>query len=329
MSLREQWKKLIADAKPAGEQLSAIRVSGRNGVSINAAVDREERRQVLIEIPASADVGDLDVVHGTRFTLGEVDSKYLAGGVRGFSLRLEDDLFEDIFLQLCENVITIVGESSTAELAVSSVFECIDRWKLFMERRRGRLSEAEVRGLIGELNVLCSRIRKQGAADALDSWRAPIGSLRDFEFPDLSLEVKTFSSSLGGVIRINDPAQLIPDGQNRLLLICIELAETSQDELTLSGHVDRARSVLGTSPAVQTLFTGLLASYGYLDEHSQFYTKAFRVDSHLAFNVASQFPRVDPAHLPAGIRDLRFSLAVGDLADFAVDYSEAVGSPHT
>ena len=68
--------------------------------------------------------------------------------------------------------------------------------KLFAEEKNKKLSDAEVKGLLGELcalrNVILMRYSPQ---TAVAGWIGPIGADRDFEFSDTWYEAKAVTLS--------------------------------------------------------------------------------------------------------------------------------------
>lgn len=325
MNLNEAWEILAAETPPAQKQLSALRIVANVGIGVSAAVDLIGRRHLLLEVPSDESLGDLTRIKGRRFSLGEIDQRHFSPGTKGVGLVLEDESFRDLFAELCRSVVSEVRGSTSARAAIPAIYNRVDRWRLFMERSRGKLSDAEVRGLIGELEILSRRVRQAGGFAALESWKAPSGSIRDFEAPDLSIEVKAYSGSQGGTVRISDPLQLVPDGTNTLLLACVELVETSNDSDTLAAHIERMSHLLAPSQVMQSRFDDMLASYGYVEEHSEYYQRGYRVAEAKAFAVTSDFPRIDPSMLSAAVRNVTFSMLVSSLTQFAANIDSDIG----
>ena len=214
---------------------------------------------------------------------------------------------------MCADVAESLMAASNGPDAADSVHLVVDRWIRFMDRRSARLSTSEVKGLIGELNVLDRLIVNSGAQLALEYWKSPSGSIRDFELATASVEVKAFTPSEGASVRINDPYQLEPDFDVPLHLACIEISRSESSETTLPGHIARIESRLEANPKALSLFRDKLLEAGYADWQSNLYLDRWKTGKLYIFTVQPGFPRIEPSTIPEGVETVRFSLEVAKL----------------
>jgi hypothetical protein len=182
-----------------------------------------------------------------------------------------------------------------------------------------------VRGLVGELAVLERSIGRLGAAAALAAWKSPQDSLRDFEFSDRTVEVKTMLAAIGGSVRINDPMQLQPEPGVSLFLACQELGRSDSSDCLLPAHVARVGHRFEHSVRLREDFADALAASGYLPVHVESYSEGYSLGPLHAFLVGPDFPRIHPSAVPCGVVHVQFSLEILKLTQFKVNDVAVIG----
>lgn len=320
-NLSELWKTLreSAQADSADEYRLRLCHSGQ-GLRLFAAVTGTQRdAAIIVEVAAELLPTQLGNISGTRLGLSAAQLPGLPPGRGALVVCLRDPQFEDLFEQLGACLIDAILASETPVEAVRAVVRQIERWRRFLEKRRETLSSEEVRGLIGELAVLERLAARIGPDDALSSWKAPEGSIRDFECPDVAIEVKTFMSSTGASVRISDPLQLEPEPGVPLLLACLELSRTQRQGCTLPDHIARVLRLFSHDITLAEKFENALALVGYLAVHADLYCDGFVIGATYAFPVADDFPRIRAADIPPHVIGVLFSLEVLPLTRSAVD----------
>jgi hypothetical protein len=218
-----------------------------------------------------------------------------------------------------------IRTSNSASAAIHGVVQLIERWRRFLEKHRENLGPEEVRGLIGELSMLERLAMRIGARAALASWRSPFGSIRDFECPNVAVEVKTYMTSTGASVRINDPLQLEPESGIPLLLACQELARSSEEKLTLPGHVARISRLFEGDISLKEDFDNALASAGYLTSHAKLYIDGYALGATNVFEVCDGFPRISAASIPPFVSRVHFDIEILPLARFSVPADTHIG----
>ena len=248
-------------------------------------------------------------------------------GHEGLLVELGDAAFTDLFERLAGDLAAGVAAATTAPAAASVAAGVLDRWFRFMDRSHPRLSEAEVKGLVGELCVLERIAARLGRHAALDAWKSPGGAIRDFEAAGLTAEVKAFSPSQGATVRVNDPFQLEPDPGVPLFLACQELGSSESAEHTLAGHAARVGARFAGDAAAAERFGLLLATAGFPrgSDHPLYARQGWRPGPLHAFRVAVGLPRIAPSVVPAGVSVVRFSLEVAALTPYRVDAAAVIG----
>ena len=96
------------------------------------------------------------------------------------------------FAVLCEDLVESSRQASERS-APAFLLSRLARWKRLMdEPRSDLLSDAELRGLVGELLFLKdTAIPRWGGSLSLTGWEGPFDAPHDFVFPELNVEVKT------------------------------------------------------------------------------------------------------------------------------------------
>lgn len=234
---------------------------------------------------------------------------------RGLVLDLIDPGSSDHFEILASSVLAAVSASSNPAEALSLVVSCLAKWRRFFERGGGLLSEDEQRGLLGELVVLGRLARKRTPAEALAGWAAPGGAVRDFELPDVSIEVKTYQAATGASLRINDPAQLDEAAGRPLFLAAVRMAE-AEVGLTLPETVSRMRGVFSSDVVSLEAFDDALSRCGFLMEHAPLYDIKVIAGPLTLHAVEDGFPRIRPQDVMPGVDRVQFSVPLGALTPF-------------
>ena len=327
MSIRESWVLMRSNiGTPDSGALRMRLLHSLNDLNVYASVSEADQRLGLVfEMPQTVQSPRLFCHNGKRVTV----SRVVGQGVRAEHLAvvvgLKDSECEDLFALLCDQLLGRVAVCRDAKAAIAVVFDEIDRWRRFMDRHVRRLDHAAVIGLVGELAVLERLARRVGKGPALTGWKAPSGSLRDFELGDMTVEAKAYSPSQGGAVHINDPLQLEPEAGKQLLLACQEVAFAEDLGQRLPDHVARVRAMLGPDPGILGDFDRLLADSGYLAVHDDEYRDGYHLGVMKVFRVGSGFPRITPESVPLGVQNVRFGLQVSSLGEYEIDPDSCIG----
>lgn len=92
---------------------------------------------------------------------------------------------------------------------VKAIRFIINKWYYFFEKESDKeLTESEIKGLIGELLFIKNSFQNKDPKDIIKAWKGPESGLRDFNFNNFDVEVKTSSKELGHIHTINNQIQL-------------------------------------------------------------------------------------------------------------------------
>ncbi len=218
-------------------------------------------------------------------------------------LVLTEPALMPVFAALCNDILSCTRIGVDEDLVGTVVVQRITHWRALLERQPHGLGEQVLRGLIGELLVLRSwLVPEMGAADAVTSWRGPLGAPQDFSLPDgTRLEVKTISSNADQV-RIHGLGQL--DGVGDPLKLVVVRAEPAAPEspsaLTAPGLVEQLRRRFEDAPEILFAFDLALAAACW-HEHPSHDAVVLRVLAVDVYDVMADFPRLLQSTVPTGV----------------------------
>lgn len=239
-------------------------------------------------------------------------------------LREPDD--RDVFLTLCHDVITWSGAEDSRTQASASVFRRLSHWHSLMTRARmTAMPPHEVRGLIGELNVLERLIERRGFDMAIKAWVAPDDHPQDFAFDTRIVEVKARLAGARQQVQISSLEQL-ESAHLALSLVIVELVHSgASDAFSLNGFCDRLVAVASKYGVTQedTLQAALLRR-GYLRKED-YDADTYRVSGVRTFDVCTGFPRLIRGDVDARIPRAHYVLDLAHLGDFEADMEAWLG----
>jgi hypothetical protein len=217
-----------------------------------------------------------------------------------------------VFSALCTDIVACT-RSGVSEAALGQVVvKRLAHWRNLLERDSSGLDEAVLRGLIGELMVLRTKVLPMfPAVDAIRSWRGPSGAPQDFLFPDGSrTEVKTVGH-LADQVRINGLAQLDASA-GHLTLAVVRAAPTGPGDphaVSAPALVALVREQLGDDVDALDAFEAALRQVGWHEHtsHADLVLRIMGIDEHL---VNETFPRLSPANVPEGVMDADYIIAL-------------------
>lgn len=231
------------------------------------------------------------------------------------------------FLGLVEYVYRETALAGNRDASVRALIDAVHEFRQFFARRADRLSEAAVRGLFAELELILQlETRGFEVEDVLRSWSGPFRGT-DFRFLGGSAaEVKTVRVPAKSV-KISSEHQL-ENSDRKLYLLLRPLSTVTRGEprsVAFTDVVNRVKTLLEGSPNASKLWTVATSAIG-LDETDAYYTQwAFVAEDWRAFEVVGDFPRITPERLPEGVRSVSYSIELAKLSEFETDFESVLG----
>lgn len=281
----------------------------------------------------------LDVHAGLRFTdnalclvieaLAPAEAHFEAAGMRLSAaaddhgplliLSLEDSVRADLFTNVCADVVAAAAAAPLGE-ELSAFLARLEAWRRFLRDRRSGLARHEVVGLMGELTVLISLLRRDSSS--LGLWTAPDDALQDFVRGGIAIEVKS-TIGTATALRISRLDQLETTGLGRLILMHVLMVQTDEGE-TLRDLIARVLSLL-PGDNEQRLFQNALLRRGLMpDDEEARAQPATLVRAIEAYQVTDDFPRLTRSTVPGAISEAQYDIEIRDIIRFRIDASETL-----
>lgn len=304
------WHHLIGEPL-AADALAARPAVPATSVRVLAAVDRQSRRHLLIELASQeVDLQDrrsrgIDIT--TRALL-------LHDGSRGRYLDLlcRESFGFDVFDSLGAELAGVLA-AGIEEPAIA-VQRLVGKWRRFwVDDARPILSREEQIGLFAELWFLTFwLIPKLGVVRSIEAWRGPLSSRHDIELKSCSIEVKATASGSGRTHRIHGIDQLQTPEGGPLLLFSLAVREEGGGANNLPTLIERARELVSADDETSVRFETKLAQTGYTDIGVDAATLRLRVVDERLYKVEGSFPKVTRTTfrdgVPAGVDEITYSI---------------------
>ncbi|MYD98434.1 MAG: PD-(D/E)XK motif protein [Gammaproteobacteria bacterium] len=242
-------------------------------------------------------------------------------------LRLLDGEHREIFHRLCIDIVSATQDAVSEKEAVALFLGRTWRWhRLLQGRRPDRLSDEEQKGLIGELLVLRDMLFPiSGVETALRSWTGPTGAPKDFELGTVCIESKARRGAATPQVAIASEVQLDTSGIDALYLHVADITGAPSGvggAVTISDVVVSVVSeVAAKAPALTDLLDQRLLSAGF-DAEVDYSDSKWLVGTVHVFEVRDGFPRISTVDVPAGVRDLRYSVSLADCEPFRLELGD-------
>lgn len=267
---------------------------------------------LLLQIPEASFAAKWPVRHyaGVRFDpIVKLDDGY------GLPLMLVDLKARDIFAQLAADIASTGLGEETADAMLAAILSRLALWRRFLQNRIGKMSDEEIRGLIGELFVLGCLLATRGVDSCLDAWKGPVGELHDFRLPNHRIEVKTWCNDSLPRIFISNPSQIVADETCPIWIAAVQVSKSETTGRTLSEWAGTLTKAMDASQ--RELYYSLLADYGFLAAQSELYTDRYAVIEAIFYAVTDSFPRIDPGAIPPAICSVKYAMDLNAIASHA------------
>ena len=313
-SLKNAWATIrarIPQALPGTILEQALPVPGDIGLSAVVRVN-DAMPGIVIRVPSRWSASSWHVLWltGVRFEHPFEDQKDNL-----FPVMMADEDAIEIFTIFVTDIASALSvDGTTMEARMSMLMDKIALWKRFFKKNTAPLSEEEVRGLIGELEILSRMITAYGVDAALETWKGPSGELHDFRYDAFRIEVKTWVNESAPRIFISDPSQIVIDSAWPVFIAAVQLAKDDVAGSTLPVRI--ATILNGMTASQKSIIEVLLADVGYLSVHAELYSNRYTIADSIFYHIRDGFPLIDPTTLPGGVTNLKYALELGALSPF-------------
>ena len=239
------------------------------------------------------------------------------------SLRLTqiDARFNPMFSSLVADVVRAVSEAPTAQDGAAAVVTRLGWWQRFLAKASlDALGRETQQGLYGELWFMRDRLSPcVGIGRSVLAWKGPHGAEQDFQFPTVSIEVKTTVSRQPLRVTITSERQLDNTGAPNLLLAVMSLDVREGGQETLVELISSLRQAATSSPGATMALEEALLEAGYIDIHESFYNRtSYALRSCELYCVREGFPRIVETTLMRGVGYVKYQVEVSQMSSFRV-----------
>lgn len=308
MEVKSLWSELLATHdRPVYRRVDEI-----HPLDLYAGIETGDERVIMLvtdtEPPSSPLFEAIEVRHSLRS-----DGRW----VLLFRLKKLDLIIP--FSGLCQDLIDSTRSGCGNLSAPEYLILRLTRWRRLMELSSAGLSDAETRGLIGELVILESiLVPKFGAMPALLAWGGPYGAAQDFKIAGTLLEVKT--CQLGSWRVLISSIEQLDAGTDPILLAVVRLSISSAEceaAITLNKVVERVRSSLSADTALDE-FNLRLTEAGF-DEQAKSAAVYYQIDEIRGYRVVTGFPRIVRVQVPRPVISASYVVDVSQCTNFEME----------
>lgn len=243
----------------------------------------------------------------------------MVDGQNSYCITLGERSHLDLFETLCRDVVLSAEEAPDQQSALARAVRRTLRWHHLLRGGGTRgLSLEEQRGLVAELAFLRALGEHLGTLEAVEAWKGPNESAKDFELPGTFFEIKARRSAAHPKVRISSEAQLM-DIEGARFFLRVHDVDTSlaHEGENLRDHVDRTAQLFDEDIMALDLWEQRLASIGYSPDLVEL-ERRWHLGAIRTFEVLDGFPRLIPP-MPQGVGEVEYTIRLDACAEFERD----------
>ena len=308
--IKQIWEELEND-KSFTKGLLIRRYSGAVLPEVFIALQQPEK---LLCVAASVS-GDIDINISSFSNLQEIQVDVFPDanhkGKNMLLFKLINNQHKDIFAVLCEDLISSISGETNEKQLVRTVLNRFEKWKsLFNKFALQGLSPEEQRGLFGELFFLRKFLsHNSNFQNVLNTWVGTSMEIRDFQFNDWALEVKTTIGNNHQKVHISSERQLDITHLESLYLYHLSLEKAQEGGESLPQIINSILEILQSDIISVNRFKAKLYEVGYFDQQEDLYAAVgYHVRQDNFYKVEGEFPRLQENELRNGVGDVKYSI---------------------
>lgn len=321
MKIKQIWEALEND-KSFNQGLLIRRYSGAVLPDVFIALQQPEK---LLCIAASIS-SNVEINISSFANLQEIQVNILPDinqkGKNTLLFKLINNQHKDIFAVLSEDLISSISEETNEKKLVSALLNRFEKWKsLFNKFALQGLTPDEQRGLFGELFFLRKYLQhKSDFQNVLNTWVGASKEIRDFQFNDWALEVKTTIGNNHQKIHISSERQLDSTHLETLFLYHLSLEKTQESGESLPQIILSIQEILQGDTISINRFRAKLYEVGYFEQQENLYSSiGYHVRQGNYYKVEGDFPRLQENELRNGVGDVKYSIILSQCTTFIID----------
>lgn len=221
----------------------------------------------------------------------------------------------EYFCIFCQDLLESTKAIIDDETAYKTLRARYFSWRQLFKPDKGKLTETEIMGLIGELLFLQSRLfLEKGIDKAIESWTGIEKAHKDFSFDDVWYEIKTINFGKESV-RISSLEQLDSDVDGHLAVYTLEKMSSSFNGIKLNELVTSIISQLENATQKE-LFMDKLNLYGF-DFSPEYDQWVFSLRDFSIYSVAvNDFPRISRTMIPEAVTKVTYEILLNEIQQY-------------
>jgi hypothetical protein len=268
-------------------------------------------KSIHIDISSFANLRDLQVtlVHDNSFINNNL-----------FVIKLLHYQSRDVFAVMCENMIQSVLSLRSEKQIVRTIINQLEKWQTLFEKLKGEgLTPSEQQGLYGELHFLQKFIVRQDAVSALNSWVGTDRDVRDFQYNNWAVEIKTTAGNNHQKVSISSERQLDETLLENLFLFHLSVEAAKKNGESLNAKIDTIRETLQDNISALNVFNNKLLEVGYFEKHRYLYEeKCYQIRDENYYKIDGDFPRIKEKEIRNGVGDVKYSIILAQCNEYLV-----------
>lgn len=226
----------------------------------------------------------------------------------------------DVFAVMCENMVQSVLSLRSEKQVVRTIINQLEKWQALFERLKGEgLTPSEQQGLYGELHFLQKLIAKQDAVSALNSWVGTDREVRDFQYNNWAVEIKTTAGNNHQKVSISSERQLDETLLENLFLFHLSVEAAKKNGESLNAKVNAIRETLQDNVSTLNVFNNKLLEVGYFEKHTHLYEeKCYQIRDENYYKIDGDFPRIKEKEIRDGVGDVKYSIILAQCNEYLV-----------
>jgi hypothetical protein len=242
------------------------------------------------------------------------DSKFLL-----LNLVLVEKQFKEVFDTLVADIVIGLLNENDIRVILKNYSNRLIKWQSLFERfSQVGLTPEEQRGLFGELFFLRIFLHnKSNSQNVLNTWVGTSKEIRDFQYNNWALEVKTTIGNNHQKVHISSERQLDTTHLENLYLYHLSLEKVQESGESLPQLVSSIKVFLQSDAISLNIFSAKLYEVGYFEQQQDLYSdKGYHIRQDNFYKVEGEFPRLQENELRNGVGDVKYSVIISQCEQY-------------
>jgi hypothetical protein len=236
-------------------------------------------------------------------------------------IELLDYLRRDVFAVLCDDLVLTVSTIVSEQSIIKAALNQLEKWKSLFEKYNSiGLTPAEQQGLFGELSFLQKYLSYDfEQTSILNTWVGVDKALRDFQYNNWALEVKTTSGNNHQKVSISSERQLDESLLENLFMYHLSVEVAKGNGENLNNKIISLRQTFENNSIALNIFNAKLFEVGYFDKHAEIYKeRCYQIRHEHFYKIEKDFPRIKEKEIRDGVGDVKYTVILSQCNEYVV-----------